>query len=216
MRRFPEPLRRTPRGKPILTPEQVKWLRVEYPKTKNGELCSAMGLCYDTLRKLAKTYGLEKNKKWMEKIHKEAQVAAVQRLHELGWYEHLSNPENMQHTLAGQRRWLSEGHRPMEGWSRQRLTSFRKRQSSHMKQLLARERIRTQLGLPQLTRRTIVNNPYTKQQVDMRHRMYAKGYTVIDAVEGPERFCIYYDNQTSRSAKMEKFAAQIGFKIAKE
>lgn len=60
--------------------------------------------------------------------------------------------------------------------------------------------------------------PYTKRQIDIRRSALDRGYLLDEDIsEGsPGRYAIYYDDETSRSARFEETCKRHGMRVEKE
>lgn len=60
--------------------------------------------------------------------------------------------------------------------------------------------------------------PYTKRQIDLRRSALDRGYLLDEDIsEGsPGRYAIYYDDETSRSARFEETCKHHGLRVEKE
>ena len=60
--------------------------------------------------------------------------------------------------------------------------------------------------------------PYTKRQIDLRRSALDRGYLLDEDIsEGsPGRYAIYYDDETSRSARFEETCKRHGLRVERE
>ena len=60
--------------------------------------------------------------------------------------------------------------------------------------------------------------PYTKRQIDLRRNALDRGYLLDEDIsEGsPGRYAIYYDDETTRSARFEETCKRHGLRVEKE
>jgi hypothetical protein len=75
------------------------------------------------------------------------------------------------------------------------------------------------MGGQKLTRCTNLKvQPYTKRQIDIRRSALDRGYLLAEDIsEGsPGRYAIYYDDETSRSARFEETCKRYGLTVSHE
>lgn len=91
-----------------------------------------------------------------------------------------------------------------------------RRYSEIQKKIIESERRRDRWGLPRRTTYHLPHNNLTKREIIRRWKAKKKlGYIVVDArtEEWNKRKVIYYDGNTSRSKKFEKYCRKAGFHI---
>jgi len=147
-----------------LTVEQQDWLREVFPVTENIAIVRAMGICYPTLYRLAKLYGLKKT---------------------------------------------DEG-----------LHAIRQRQAENHKRQIRKARFCLMGGIRPDGCHNVRIQPFTKLQISRRNKAVKRyGYIVKEGHQTgdhhPERYIIYYDSKTRRSAAFEANSMKDGFTFKK-
>lgn len=207
-----------------LSDEQLEWLRRWYPVLENGRLMEMSGLKHATLHRFAKENGLQKSEAGMRGIIRR-QARKAKAINEAsGYYASLRGKRPSDATLAGAARmWerirAGEILSPLESFRKKHPRLYKKRMeeaSERRKQLVAKERRRLMLGLPQLTDLKIIRlQKYTRRQV--MHRFYAlkMGYIVMAdcSEQSGERWNIYYDDETKRGERFERNLKKDGFNV---
>lgn len=224
MKKFPSKVMRSsePGHGVVLTEEQEKWLRRYFPTNENVHLAAAMGISVCTLRRLSALYGLKKSKQGLI-LMKQRQVAAmVQSNISNGCYDRKRGHKVSEATMAGTRRRWAEEHAGLRENCFKRIQRedpehyeeiCRHNAEAH-KELFRKETRRMLYGLERKTKlRTIVIRPYTQSQAHRRCSALKRGYILsTECSEGsPDRYVIFYDNETERSPKFESNCINDGF-----
>ena len=205
----------------VLTDEQKEWLCKWFPEVENTRLMQASGMTHSTLHRLARTYGLTKSDKGMRGI-KKRQAAHIKKVcTENGWYDSLRGKEPSEACRrATAKMWqdIREGKRehPARVLRRKNPRKYRKwmqRKSEGRKEIIRKETRRVIYGLERHTNLNVVMCKYTKRQIGHRYNALKKGYILmVDCSEqGGERYNIYYDDQTERTAIFERNLEKDGF-----
>lgn len=82
--------------------------------------------------------------------------------------------------------------------------------------LISKERRRIRFGMEPQTRlgKILQQKPFSRKANCLRYNMLKKGYILGDkSFDSDERWVIYYDSDTIRSAIRERNAVNCGFKI---
>ena len=98
------------------------------------------------------------------------------------------------------------------------LTAIRKRKSDRQRMMFRLARLQLMGGQTPHRCTNVRIQPYTKHQINRRNRAVSRyGYIVKDGYQArdndPERYIIYYDEQTQRSPTFEANCAIDGFQI---
>lgn len=208
----------------VLTAEQEAWLRKWYPITENKILMELSGMTHGKLHRLAREMGLSKSATGIKRIRKR-QAAHIKRVCESnGYYASIRGKAPSEATLQGVRRlWqdVREGKRehPAQIMKRQNPRRYRKwleNKSASRKAQMRKELLRLQYGLKRETNLPgVVLVPYTKRQVDHRYHALKRGYIVAEdcSEQSGDRYNIFYDQATTRSARFEQNLKADGFHI---
>lgn len=87
------------------------------------------------------------------------------------------------------------------------------RHSTLLKNLYKKEVRRQMMGLTRETRWHVVMNCYTVSQRDHRYRAFKKGYLLPERRDIENRYVIWWDEDTERSAMFERNLAKDGFTV---
>ena len=87
--------------------------------------------------------------------------------------------------------------------------------SQQAKEKIAAERRREHFGLPRHTHYHLPLRPFTQKEITRRNRALERGYILSPDLSesGGKRYCIYYDDSTSRRLRFEANCKQVGFQI---
>lgn len=102
--------------------------------------------------------------------------------------------------------------------SKEGLEAIHRRQCAEHKRVNRHHRLLLMSG-QKITRCTNLRvQPYTKRQIDIRRSALDRGYLLDEDIsEGsPGRYAIYYDDETSRSARFEETCKRYGLKVSHE
>lgn len=208
----------------VLTNEQADWLRRFYPEIENPRLMKVSGMTHATLHRFARELGLSKSERGIHRI-KKRQAAHIKRVCERnGYYDSLRGHLPSAECRAGTAMmWqeIREGKRehPLVKMRREnprRYNQRKKRIAASRRELIRKERMRLAYGLERKTRLTIVVGcRYTRSQTAHRHNAMKRGYFYMEdcSEASGERYNIYYDHDTRRSALFERNLIKDGFKV---
>lgn len=98
------------------------------------------------------------------------------------------------------------------------LRAIRQRQADHHKRMIRQARLHLMGGETPRTCKNVRIQPFTKSQIGRRyHAIHIYGYIVTEGHQArdndPERYIIYYDQTTRRSATFEANCENAGFII---
>ena len=208
----------------VLTEEQEEWLRRWFPEVDNNLLIKESGMSHSTLHRFAREYGLKKSEAGMKRIKKQ-QAAHIKKLCEKnGYYDSLrGHPVSEACRRATSQMWqdIRDGKRehPIAVMKRENPRKYHKwmlRKSRERRETIRKERLRMKYGIPRKTRlKMVVLNPYTRRQTGHRYNALKRGYYVMEdcSEQGGERWNIYYDEYTQRSAVFERNLKADGFRV---
>lgn len=221
--KFPGEIKRSGYRK-VLNGEQLRWLRRWYPVTENNRLAKAMSVSRYKVLALAKEHDLHKSEKGLKAIKHRQAMKAAKTNERNGCYDRKRGHPASEATMRGvQRRWQEErmGLREnvflkMKREEPKKYQAFIEKRSEERKELIRKEKMRMIYGLERKTSiKPVVLSPYKKSQVQHRHNALKRGYILNeDCSEGsPDRFVIYYDEDTERNKVFERNCINDGFKI---
>lgn len=207
----------------VLTEEQEAWLRRWFPVVENPVLMAVSGMSHSTLHRFARSLGLTKSEEGLRGI-KHRQAMQVKRTCERnGYYDSIRGRAPSEACLEGsRRRWqaVRDGlaDAPLTIIKRtqpRRYANMMKRQSEARRDLIRREKRRALYAMERKTSLHLPMNNYTKSQVSHRYNALKRGYILMTdcSDEGGERWNIYYDADTQRTAQFERNLAKDGFKV---
>lgn len=215
---FPGTLKRGRYNSIILTEEQIEWLREWYPKTENGIILHESGLSNTTLHVLAHKYGFKKSKEGMSAILRRNAKYVKKKLEGNGWYDmHRGKPlpEKCRQRAA---EWRKEHGSPVL-YMKENMPRLWKKRNEKLKKTVRKqclmEHFRLLSGMKPQTRRHYVLTRYTRNQACRRTNALKRGYWFYadNSEQGGERWNIYWDEHTRRSALFEANSEKDGFHI---
>lgn len=192
-------------GKKIeLTKEQIDWLMTHYSHTKNQDICNKLSISEGMLRKLKKTYNLNKSEEFWAETKKNNLAKANKKLKELGYPNQINLRIHQKKALENSRKTLQEKWQDEE-WVKQR----NKNASEAKKKLYRDERRRVLFGFEQKTKLRVINTP--RKKVMLKHNLRKHGYEI-------EKYSniAYINDNTKQSALMEKRGVIMGIKFIKK
>lgn len=210
----------------VLTDEQRDWLCRWFPEIENSRLMKASGMTHSTLHRFACDLGLTKSAKGMRAI-KKRQAAHIKKLCEQnGYYDSLRGKalsESCREGVAQMWQDIRDGKRehPIKSLKRKNPRKYKRmlemRKESRV-ELIRKEKRRAIYGLERHTKLYLPVVAYTKRQTSHRHNALRRGYFYSDVRDehSPERFIIYYDDDTQRSAKFEQNLISDGFTVKRD
>lgn len=230
MRKFPGKIERggVNHNVVLLNEEQEEWLRKWYPVTENARLAKAMGVSIYAVRNHARRLGVcSKSEEGMKAINKRRGRAAARTNEKNGCYDRKRGHPPSEATIEGLRKRWEKVHDgiydspiiQMKRTDPERYKENMRLKSELRKELIRKEKLRVIYGLERKTiLKAVVMKPYTKSQTHHRNSALNRGYLLsTDCSEGsPDRYVIFYDDDTVRSEKFEKNCIKDGFKIIKD
>lgn len=201
-----------------LNAEQEAWLAKYFPTTPNCILMEKSGLSYSTLHRHARRLHLAKMQEartellqWTY-IHKTRDKCIKE-----GVYKRFRNNPKPEHLIQWRKKASEQGWNPIVSLRQndpKRYASIMKKRSKARKDLHRKEGLRQKYGLERRTDLHIPDAPFTRKQTAFRYTMKQAGYILGDMREEMgERFVIYYDGNTDRSAIRERHATEKGFQV---
>lgn len=199
------------------TPEQRQWLRENWSKLTTAQLKATTGLTHYLLFRLCREMKLHKD---AATTHEHLLAAIPERNKKIR--KALKGRPVSDATKAGlQRFWqeVREGKRP-NPWDvlradKERYAKMCANKRKAMQKLTRAEHFRLLCGQKTQTRRFYVLKRYTQSQSNHRRNAFKRGYIVYDFCEenDPDRWNIYYNKETTRSAKFERNLEKDGFHV---
>ena len=180
------------------TDAQVAWLTANYADMKNAELCEELGCGGSTLHRWARQLGLTKSREHMERTNLNALEAAWEHNRIFG------NSGNANIIELGKPYRYKKGVRPIDRHGAEGEARRKAKLSETRQKMIRSERLRIKWGLPQRTKIRFVFD-HDHNQVMMRHNFKRHGYIVTRGAR-----VIYWDENTKRSAIMERNASKKG------
>ena len=229
MNKFPGKIGKEKNGRTwwlVLNDEQKKWLCKWFPITENYRLAKAMGIGIYKLHCFARELGLVKSEKGLKAIKRRQVAKALKTNIKNGCYDRKRGHPCSDATMAGnRRRWEEEraglrenAQRRMKRENPDRYKAWMEKRSQERKESIRKEKMRVIYGLPRQTNlKAVVMCPYKRSQLHHRTNALKRGYILTeDHSEGnPDRYIIYYDNDTKRNLRFEKNCISDGFRICK-
>lgn len=220
MKAFPGEIQRGKFGAILLTDAQEAWLREWFPVTENGRLIAASGLSAAVLHRFARKFGLTKSARGLYWIKMRQARKIKEKCEQNGWYDHLRQQGISQACLDGFRAYLKSDRyvNPLLILKKKNPRKYQQKmaeRSEARKKLVSKERAKDLFGLPRATALHLPMTRYTTAHTSRRWCAKQRGYIVPDDVrEGHgQRWVIYYDDQTQRSALFEANCAKAGFRV---
>lgn len=208
----------------VLTYEQQAWLCKWFPEIENARLMEASGMSHSTLHRLARDLGLTKSEKGIRGI-KKRQAAHIRKVCERnGYYDSLRGRKTSEACrMATAQMWqeIRDGKRehPIIAMRHRNPRKYKRcmqRKSEARKETIRKETRRVLYGLERQTKlRCIVMYKYTRRQTAHRYNALKRGYIIMEdcSEQGGERYNIYYDEQTERTALFEDNLRKDGFSV---
>ena len=207
----------------VLSRRQVAWFRKWFPMVENARIAEASGMSNSTLHKFAKQLGLRKSEEGMRGIRERQKEKCLEVCERNGYYDSIRGKPVSEETRRGlARMWqeIRDGKRehPIRKMQQdaERYAEWRQRMSAMRKEMQRKEELRTRYGLRRHTRLiTVVANPYTRRQKAHRASALRRGYILMAdcSEQGGERYNIYYDEETERTAAFERNLEMDGFHV---
>ena len=229
MNKFPGKIEKEKNGRTwwlVLNDEQKEWLCKWFPITENCRLAKAMGIGLYKLHCFAREMGLEKSEKGLKAIKRRQVAKALKTNIKNGCYDRKRGHPCSEATMAGcRRRWAEEHAGLRENVQRrikredpEKYKAWMEKRSQERKETIRKEKMRVVYGLPRQTNlKVVVMCPFKRSQLYHRRSALERGYILTeDHSEGsPDRYTIFYDDDTKRSKKFEENCLRDGFKFQK-
>lgn len=189
-----------------------------YPKTLNTRMMVLFGMSHGTLHRFARMFGLKKD---MAVIRRK-QAALTKRICEKnGYYDSIRGKRPSDACVEATKRMFAEGFSPMKALKEKNPRKYRaalKKKSESRKELIEREKRRERYGLGQKTnlpyQYTCDFRPFTSRESAARLSGRKRGYTFGNPDPRKcERYVMFFDEQTERSAIFERNCEKLGFRI---
>ena len=213
---FPGHIHREPWGKCgriVLTDEQKEWLREVYPLHPNCDIAKAMGVNTRRLSNIAHILGLHKDAGYLEQVYQRNMRICIAHNFRTGQYHSETYKEQARKwRLAGRKAWhdklaaMTDAER--KAWHLKRGRATHATRQADIK--------RVNRGMPQRTKFRNLTWQYDQRHFSARYHARKRNYILTPYPSGAERYRIYYDNETNRSARFEKHLASLGFRILED
>lgn len=181
-----------------------------YPTHTHPELMKLFGVCHATISRFARKLGLQKN---MKVIWRKQAKAAKKTCTENGYYASLRGRRPSEAVFEGARRLRAEGFSPLAVYKQRHPRKYKrmiKERSEKRKELIRRDRLRMEYGLPRLTKIRLKEKPLSHAASVQKWSMIHKKNYFADP-DTPD--CICYDSKTDRSPRMEATARKHGLSV---
>lgn len=196
-----------------LTPELEKEFRRLFPITMNRRMMELFGISFSTLQRFKRELGLEKN----ETIIRKKLAKKVKKICEdNGYYDSLRGKAPSDAAIEATKKKFAEGFHPMKALKKnpRKYKKICQHRSEYRKAQIAKEKKYIRWGLSQNTNLHLPFEIFSRKQVSRRHNALRRGYILGDRAEfSGERYTIFYDDDTQRSAKFEQNCIADGFRI---
>lgn len=198
------------------TSEEEAWIVEHFPNTPNAEIMQRIDIGESTLHRIARRYGLKKEKRYLSRMRRANLKEASRKCKELGVYK-----ENAEHAKA---MWKKTKMRPREEWpgykpglkpwqqpgmTRRKYVRGRQKAEETMRHQRKMECFRIISGEKQQTKLKVCRN--ITRRASIHKYMMIKDYNYF-AIDG-EVLLLCYDEQTRRSMKREATARRLGLKV---
>lgn len=199
------PIERAKNGALLLTDEQKALFAKLYTRNSTPKMMELFGISFTTVHRLAKIMGLQKDLK----VIRHKQAMQIKRLCEKnGYYDSLRGKPINEVCRAAAKRKRAEGFHPMKSLKENNIKRYNKICKERSEKRLAlerKERRRREIGYA-MTKLHRPQFKFTKREINVRYRALKFGYILGDYREDSgERYIIFYDANTSRSMRFEKF-----------
>jgi hypothetical protein len=192
-------------GKKIeLTQEQIDWLMTHYSHTKNQDICDKLSMSKETLRKLKKTYNLNKSEEFLIETTKNNLAKANKKLKELGYPMKVNLLLHQKKAIENSKKTIKKKMNDKE-W----VDNWYKKRGEGLKKTYQKERRRVLFGFEQKTKLRVINTPRNK--VMLKHNLRKHGYEIEKNSN-----IAYINDNTNQSALMEKRGVIMGIKFIKK
>lgn len=218
---FPGKVERGEYRRIILTDEQVEWLRVAINLRPTSDIVKITGISGGALFYKRALYGIKKTREASNLCKKIGAMRSVITKKENGYYAS-KRGKPCPCYKAGLRALAEKRAKGLPVginlYRQEHPEEFKKmiaRRTEKWKATFRKEKRRALFGMKLETRLRIVIKPYSKSQ--LAHRWYANklGYWFYEdcSESGGERWNIYYDEYTKRSARFEQALMKDGFNV---
>ena len=204
------------RGGYSLSEEDTAWIIKHYKHTKNADIMARFNIGESTLHRCARKHGLKKSKAFMKKAQRENAENGYEVCLDHGVYE-----QNAEYTRKQWEEWkklprdqwpgrrvgVKPQHQP--GVSPRRYNKRMKEGFEKRRQTVRRERARLVYGLEQKTSLNLTKT-MTRKMSAHKHAMIKHCNYFPDEEHST---WLFYDNETTRSARRESHAVELGLKV---
>lgn len=198
------------------TSEEEAWIVQHFPNTPNPEIMQRIDIAERTLYRIARRYGLKKDKRYLSRMRRANLKEASRKCKELGVYkENAERAKIMWQKTKVKPREEWPGYKPglkpwqQPGMTRRKYVQGRQKAEETMRHQRKMERFRIISGEKQQTKLKVCKN--ITRRASIHKYMMIKDCNYF-AIEG-EVNTICYDEQTRRSMKREATARRLGLKV---
>lgn len=198
------------------TSEEEAWIVQHYPNTPNPEIMQRIDIAERTLCRIARRYGLKKDKRYLSRMRRANLKEASRKCKELGVYkENAERAKAMWEKMKTRPREEWPGYKPglkpweQPGMTRRKYVRAKQKAEEAMRHQRKMEHFRIISGEKQQTKLRLRTN-ITHSASVQKYRMIQE-YDYF-AIEG-EVNVICYDEQTRRSIRSEETARRYGLKV---
>lgn len=197
-----------------LTPELESEFRRLFPVNTNRRMMQLFGISFSTVERFKRELGLAKDKKVI--IRKQAEM--TKRICEKnGYYASIRGRKPSDAAIEATKKMWAAGFHPMKALKERNPRKYKriiKKRSETRREQIRREKCRLSIGLEPRTNLHIPVYKYDRKQIHLRYTMKERGYILGDMRENSgERYTIFFDADTERSAIIEKHAEANGFSV---
>lgn len=181
-----------------------------YPTHTHPELMKLFGVSPATILRFARMYGLQKN---MDVIRRKQAKAAKKTCTENGYYASLRGRRPSDAAIEGTKRMFAEGFSPLAVFKQKHPRKYKrmiKERTEKRNELIRRDRLRLEYGLPRLTKSRLTVNTLSHAARAQKSEMIRRKNYFADP-DHTDWVC--YDSKTDRSPRMEATAHRHGLYV---
>lgn len=195
-------------GKP-LDEKSINWIIKHYRHTRNADILEKFGIGESTLHRIARKHSLTKSRQYMNKSARANNDVAMKVCRRYKIYERNAEATRKQWEqwrVEGRQMGFKPGETNLQRFGKKRYQAMLEKMSVNRKELIRKERMRVNWGLPQQTKIKVYGAG--RGAAMYRHLLKRLNYIVERGST-----TVYYDELTSRSLKKEQTAIKHGLRI---
>jgi hypothetical protein len=177
--------------KTVLDEKKLDYLIRHFKDTDNEYLAMKLGISETVLHRYARQFGLKKTKAHMRQMQREAAAAAKASNIAHGTY-----PPKGYHIPRSEEFYFQKGVPSRQRWGKVKERKRLEKSAAARKAIMENERMRVRMGLPQLTKMKVTQQP--RQQILDRCYLKRRGY-VLDE----DTLTAYWTPTTKRAVRLE-------------